>query len=88
VKSGSFRAGVQHLVPADVQTQDQLVRTVLNELSRSDVQVESGLSDHPIDRTLSTENAEFNAQLFRMAGYEQLPTIRQMVHETCSQLAN
>ena len=88
LKSGSFRAGVQHLVPADVQTKDQLVRTVLNELSRSDVQVESGLSDHPIDRTLSTENAEFNAQLFRMAGYEQLPTIRQMVHETCSQLAN
>jgi dTDP-4-dehydrorhamnose reductase len=88
VRSGSFRAGVQHLVPADVQTKDQLVRTVLNELSRSDVQVESGLSDHPIDRTLSTDNTEFNAQLFRMAGYEQLPTIRQMVHETCAQLAN
>ena len=88
VQSGSFRSGVQHLVPADVQTKDQLVRTVLNELSRLDVQVESGLAAHPIDRTLSTDNAEFNAQLFRMAGYEQLPTIRQMVHETCAQLAN
>ena len=88
VRSGSFRAGVQHLVPADAQTKDQLVRTVLLELSRSDVQVESGIADHSIDRTLRTDDIEFNAQLFRMAGYEQLPTIEQMVHETCSQLAN
>jgi hypothetical protein len=41
-----------------------------------------------VDRTLATENSEFNAQLFGLAGYEQLPTIRQMIHETCSQLAN
>ena len=88
VRSESFRSGVQHLVPADLQTKDQLVRTVLEELSKTDVQVESGLATYPVDRTLSTDQADFNAELFRLAGYEQLPTIRQMVHETCSQLAN
>lgn len=88
VRSESFHSGVQHLVPADLQTKDQLVRTVLEELSRTDVQVESGLADYPVDRTLSTDHAEFNAELFRLAGYQQLPTIHQMVHEICSQLAN
>jgi dTDP-4-dehydrorhamnose reductase len=88
IKSGVFRSGVQHLVPADTLTKDQLVRGVLNELSRFDVQVESGLSSEMVDRTLATENSELNAELFRLAGYEQLPTIRQMIHETCIQLAN
>jgi dTDP-4-dehydrorhamnose reductase len=76
------------LVPADTLTKDQLVRGVLDELSRIDVQVESGLASEMVDRTLETENSEFNAELFRLAGYEELPTIRQMIHETCSQLAN
>lgn len=88
VKSGAFRAGVQHLVPADALSKDQLVRGVLDGLSRSDVRVDSGLASEMVDRTLTTENSEFNAELFRLAGYEQLPTIRQMIHETCSQLAN
>jgi dTDP-4-dehydrorhamnose reductase len=88
VKSGAFRSGVQHLVPADNLTKDKLVRGVLDELSRSDVRVASGLASEMIDRTLATENSEFNEDLFRLAGYEQLPTIRQMIHETCSQLAN
>ena len=88
VKSDAFRPGVQHLVPADTLTKDQLVRGVLDELSRIDVQVQSGLASELVDRTLATENSEFNAQLFGLAGYEQLPTIRQMIHETCSQLAN
>jgi dTDP-4-dehydrorhamnose reductase len=88
VKSGAFRSGVQHLVPADNLTKDQLVRGVLDELSRSDVRVASGLASEMVDRTLATENSEFNEYLFRLAGYEQLPTIRQMIHETCLQLAN
>jgi dTDP-4-dehydrorhamnose reductase len=88
VKSDAFRAGVQHLVPADTLTKDQLVRDVLDELSRFDVQVESGLASEIVDRTLASENSEFNAELFRLAGYTELPTIRQMIHETCSQLAN
>lgn len=88
VKSDAFRPGVQHLVPADTLTKDQLVRGVLDELSRFDVRVESGLAREMIDRTLATENSDLNAELFRLAGYEQLPTIRQMIHETCSQLAN
>jgi dTDP-4-dehydrorhamnose reductase len=88
LKSGAFRPGVQHSVPADALTKDQLVRGVLDELSRLDVQVESGLSSEMVDRTLRTDKSDFNYELFRRAGYEELPTIRQMIHETCSQLAN
>jgi dTDP-4-dehydrorhamnose reductase len=88
VKAGAFRPGVQHLVPQDSLTKDQLVRSVLGELSRPDVAVASGLASENVDRTLSTEDPAFNAELFKVAGYDQLPTIREMIHETCSQLAN
>ncbi len=88
VKSGAFRPGVQHLVPADALSKDLLVRAVLKEIDRFDVSVESGLASDAIDRTLSTDDQEFNRELFKLAGYEQLPTIRQMIHETCSQLAD
>jgi dTDP-4-dehydrorhamnose reductase len=83
-----FRPGVQHLVPADQVTKDELVRLELGALGRSDVSVTSTTSQKAVDRTLSTENPEFNKELFAAAGYSALPTISQMVDEICSDLPN
>jgi hypothetical protein len=88
VKSGGFRAGVQHLVPSDVVTKDALVRMVLDELQRADVEVAAGQAEHKVDRTLATDDPGFNQELFEIAGYKKLPTIREMVSRTCSELAN
>lgn len=83
-----FRPGVQHLVPADQVTKDELVRLELGALGRSDVSVTSTTSQKSVDRTLSTENPEFNKELFAAAGYSALPTISQMVDEICADLPN
>ncbi len=83
-----FRPGVQHLVPADQVTKDQLVRLELDALRRNDVEVTSTTSPKAVDRTLSTENPDFNQQLFAAAGYSALPTISQMVGEICADLPN
>lgn len=83
-----FRPGVQHLVPADQVTKDELVRLELGALGRSDVSVTSTTSQKAVDRTLSTENPEFNKELFAAAGYSALPTISQMVDEICADLPN
>lgn len=83
-----FRAGVQHLVPADRVTKDQLVRIELDALGRNDVSVTSTTSLMPIDRTLSTENSDFNQKLFASGGYPTIPTISQMVGEICADLPN
>jgi hypothetical protein len=83
-----FKPGVQHLVPADQVTKDQLVRLELNALGRQDVSVTSTTSQKSVDRTLSTENPDFNKALFTSAGYSALPTISQMVDEICADLPN
>ncbi len=88
VSNDLFRAGVQHLVPADRVSKDQLVRLELEALGRHDVRVTSTTSQKPVNRTLSTENPEFNMTLFSAAGYSALPTISQMVDEICADLPN
>ncbi len=83
-----FEAGVQHLVPADKLTKDQLVRLELNALGRTDVQVESTSVADNVDRTLTTSNQAKNSALFAAGGYQKVPTIAQMVEEMCSDLPN
>lgn len=88
VKNNSFKAGVQHLVPSDRVTKDQLVRLVLTALGRGDVTVESSEASYFVDRTLTTKYPEQNQSLFEKAGYATVPTIAQIVQQMCSKLAN
>jgi len=83
-----FRAGVQHLVPADTVTKDELVRLELKVLGRKDVVVTSVEAPTSIDRTLATNNADLNRDLFRAAGLKELPTISEMVERSCHELTN
>jgi dTDP-4-dehydrorhamnose reductase len=83
-----FESSVQHLVPSDEVTKDELVRLELSALGRDDVQVTSTKGEHPIDRTLATDRTGFNQQLFLAAGYKKIPTIEEMVLEACMKLPN
>jgi dTDP-4-dehydrorhamnose reductase len=83
-----FESSVQHLVPSDKVTKDELVRLALSALGRDDVQVTSKEDEHPIDRTLATDRSGFNQQLFLAAGYKKIPTIEEMVLEACMNLPN
>jgi dTDP-4-dehydrorhamnose reductase len=83
-----FESSVQHLVPSDEVTKDELVRLELSALGRDDVQVTSTEGEHPIDRTLVTDRTGFNKQLFLAAGYKKIPTIEEMVLEACMNLPN
>jgi len=88
IKEDLFKSGVQHLVPTNQVTKDELVRLELAALGRGDVQVTSKKGEHPIDRTLRTNGHDFNEQLFLAAGYEKIPTIQEMVLEACKKLPN
>jgi len=88
IKEDLFKSGVQHLVPSDEVTKDELVRLELSALGRDDVQVTSTEGEHPIDRTLATDRTGFNTQLFLAAGYKKIPTIEEMVLEACMNLPN
>ena len=88
VIDGLFLPGVQHLVPEDKVSKDQLVRLELEALGRADVRVSSVESAFKVDRTLSTENTEANSSLFAAAGFMNPPTIAEMVTRLCSKLAD
>jgi dTDP-4-dehydrorhamnose reductase len=88
IKEDLFKSGVQHLVPSNQVTKDELVRLELAALGRDDAQVTSKKDEHTIDRTLRTNGHDFNEQLFLAAGYEKIPTIQEMVLEACMNLPN
>ena len=79
VKSGSFTPGLQHLVPTDAVTKHDLVKLELDLLGRTDITLEETRAEEQIDRTLSTVQPEANRRLFKLAGYSDLPTIREMM---------
>jgi len=75
-------SGVVHLVPADIVTKASLVRDIAVASGRGDITVNDVEAGDAIDRTLSTQDREFNSALWVQAGYESIPTVTQMVHET------
>jgi dTDP-4-dehydrorhamnose reductase len=81
VKSSSFNSGIYHLVPKDRVSKYELLCYFKEEYGRADLVIEKVLPEKVIDRTLSTEYIEKNNLLWKGAGYENPPTILQMVRE-------
>jgi dTDP-4-dehydrorhamnose reductase len=88
VQKDLFSAGLQHLVPSNRVSKDELIRLELAALGRNDVSVQSVAANIAVDRTLRTENSKQNRELFLAAGYLEIPTIEQMVIEACENLPN
>lgn len=76
-----FKAGVQHIVPADSIDKDALVRLIASHEGRADLQIVAKKSGKAVDRTLATEQPDFNQKLWAAAGYSSIPTIAQLVAE-------
>jgi dTDP-4-dehydrorhamnose reductase len=79
IQNALFKAGVQHLVPADRVTKDELVRMEVALLGRDDVRVVSESSGKPVNRTLQTNDPSFNIAIFSSAGFSRPPTIAEMI---------
>lgn len=76
-----FKAGVQHIVPADSIDKDALVRLIASHEGRVDLQIVAKKSGKAVDRTLATEQPDFNQKLWAAAGYSAIPSIAQLVAE-------
>lgn len=82
IKNEMRQSGVTHLVPADVVTKASLVRDIATASGRHDIAVNDVAANDAIDRTLATQDQEFNSILWAQAGYKSIPSVTQMVHET------
>jgi dTDP-4-dehydrorhamnose reductase len=72
---------LQHIVPTGALTKAQMLREFAGAYNRPDILVKDVESPSVIDRTLGTDNAELNRELWSAAGYEHPPTIADMIHE-------
>ena len=79
IKSGAYKPGVLHLVPSDIVSKFELINLISSEFGRSDLQISQFEAETPINRSLITINPERNLQLWRQGGYNEIPTISEMV---------
>lgn len=69
-----------HIVPADIVTKAELLRIIAEEYGK-EIPITDVNAPESIDRTLSTDNPHLNEKLWKLAGYDTPPTIRQMIRE-------
>jgi dTDP-4-dehydrorhamnose reductase len=79
IKSGAYKPGVFHLVPKDIVSKFELINLISSEFGRSDLQISQFEAEISINRSLITINPERNLQLWRQGGYNEIPTISEMV---------
>ena len=80
IREGIELPNVQHIVPGDVVTKAELLRTIAEAYGK-DIPVTEVEAPEAVDRTLATNNPELNARIWKAAGYDTPPTIKQMVEE-------
>lgn len=71
---------LQHIVPKDKVTKYQLLQLIA-ESYNVDIKVNKAKAPESIDRTLSTSDPEMNLKIWRAAGYQTPPTVKQMIQE-------
>ena len=76
-----FFEGVQHIVPSDTVTKFELLSIFGEEFDRTDIRIEEHFHELKSNHLLATTNPNRNNELWKRAGYSEIPTIRDMVKE-------
>lgn len=79
VKNNFYEPGISHLVPADRVNKFELVKAIASSFKRFDLEVVEFHEEISVDRTLTTVDSMRNARFWNMAGYNEIPTIAEMV---------
>ena len=79
VKNNFYEPGISQLVPADRVNRFELVKAIASSFKRFDLEVVEFHEEISVDRTLTTVNSMRNARFWNMAGYNEIPTIAEMV---------
>ena len=81
MKRSNFTAGTFHLIPKDSVSKFQLSKIILESFGRSSTNVNPIESQKSVNRTLGTNNQQFNLDMWRDAGYNNTLTITEMIKE-------
>lgn len=76
-----FKKGLIHVVAADAPSKAEMLNIFKSVFKREDIKIENINATISIDRTLSTKNQKQNEDLWKMAGYNEIPTVEKMIEE-------
>lgn len=72
---------IQHIVPADFVSKAQMLHDFKEIFGRNDIEITDVSAQEAFDRTILTLNEDKNFLLWKLGGYNSLPTIREMLEE-------
>ena len=81
MRRNHFSAGTFHIVPEDSMSKYQLSQVILECFGSSHIKVAPIQSLKSVNRTLATDNEQFNLDMWRDAGYNEPLTITEMIRE-------
>ena len=81
INNDLFEPGLQHLIPKDHVTKFELLKIIANEYGRKDIRIEPYRHENHVDRTLSTIDPSRNLKLWKSGGYENVPSIVELIME-------
>jgi len=76
-----FKAGTFHLVPDTIVSKFDLLKFFASDFNREDLKIVPTMAAESINRTLRTDFTEFNEGLWSGAGYQNPPSIEELVKE-------
>lgn len=81
IKTGLTLPAVQHVVPGDTVTKEELLREFARWYRREDIEIEGVAATSTVDRTLGTGRPDVNRTIWQAAGYPEPPRVSEMVGE-------
>lgn len=81
IKNNSWFPGLVHIVPADTISKSEMLHIFAKHFNREDIKINDINTDKTVDRTIATNNPLRNAKLWHDAGYNQIPSIKQMIED-------
>lgn len=79
IDNDSFEPGIFHLIPRNVLSKFELLKEITVAFGRPDIEIIEFYDKFSVNRTLTTVNLSRNTQFWRGAGYNEIPSIREMI---------
>ena len=76
-----YTSKVIHLTPKDLVSKYELLSLFSTSFGRKDIDIIPTNADHVIDRTLLSDSSIDNEKIWKIAGYDDVPTISELVKE-------
>jgi len=73
--------GLQHIVPANSINKSDMLKVFADVFSRKDIKINEINAEESINRTINTIHTQKNQQLWDVAGYSQIPSIKSLIAE-------